>query len=62
MTTNKRSNGYIRRSLDAFIRSRERRAERLVSRTLLSFDDDTLKAAGYDRAELLRRAGNGTLL
>lgn len=55
MTTIK-STGFLRRSLNAFIAARERQAERYVSRTLLAFDDHTLKSHGYDRRELERRA------
>lgn len=54
MTT--RISSFLRRSLDAFIAAREREAEIYVSRTLLSLDDKTLKAHGYDRAALKRAA------
>ncbi|MCO5065407.1 MAG: hypothetical protein M9924_13475 [Rhizobiaceae bacterium] len=47
---------FLRRSLDAFIAAREREAEVYVSRALLSFDDDTLKAHGYDRNTLRKSA------
>jgi hypothetical protein len=49
--------GFFRSALDALIAAREKQAEAYVSRALLGFDDKTLKAYGYDRAELARRAG-----
>lgn len=47
---------FLRRSLDNLIAAREREAEIYVSRTLLSLDDKTLKASGYDRSALKRKA------
>jgi hypothetical protein len=49
--------GFFRSALDALIAAREKQAQAYVSRALLSFDDKTLQAYGYDRAELARRAG-----
>lgn len=57
MTTTFKPHGFLRRSLDAFIAAREREAERYVSRVLLGFDDETLRASGYDRKDLERRIG-----
>ena len=51
-----RIKSFLRRSLDAFIAAREREAEIYVSRALLSFDDETLKAHGYDRNALRKTA------
>mgnify|MGYP000491076228 CR=1 FL=1 len=44
--------GFLRAALDAVIAGREREAERHVARMLLMFDDETLTARGYDRAEV----------
>jgi hypothetical protein len=49
--------GFFRNAVDALIAAREKQAEAYVSRALLGLDDRTLKAYGYDRAELARRAG-----
>jgi hypothetical protein len=54
MPTTNRLRGLLRRSLDAFIAAREREAELYVNRTLLSFDDETLRLRGYDRKDLER--------
>jgi len=54
MTTRR---GFFRNAVDALIAAREKQADAYVSRALLGLDDRTLKAYGYDRAELLRRAG-----
>ena len=56
MATTNKPRSFLRRSLDAFIAAREREADILVSRTLLSFDDQTLRLRGYDRKDLERRA------
>lgn len=47
--------GFVRNAVNAFIRARERQAERYVNGALLMLDDETLKANGYNRAELRRR-------
>lgn len=52
-----KTRGLFRRSLDAFIAARERQAQVLVNRTLLSFDDETLRAHGYNRADMIKNAG-----
>jgi len=56
MTTTSRSRGFIRGVIDAFIAARQREADRYISRTLLSYDEKTLRAHGYERADLERRA------
>lgn len=57
MTT--RTRGIFRNAMNALIAAREKQAQAYVNRALLSFDDATLKAYGYDRAELTHRAGSG---
>lgn len=54
--TKQKLHGLFRRTLDAYIAARERQAQVIVSRTLLSFDDETLKAHGYRRSDLIREA------
>ncbi len=50
--------GFFSRVLDAMIKARMREAERQVVAQLLTFDDKTLAALGYDRSELV--AGRNT--
>lgn len=47
--------GFFRRAIRSLIETREREAARYVNTVLLSFDDETLQANGYNRAELLGR-------
>ena len=47
--------GFFRSAVGALIAAREKQAARYVNSLLLSLDDETLKAHGYDR-EQLRRA------
>ncbi|CAG0996334.1 MAG: hypothetical protein F9K19_18540 [Rhizobiaceae bacterium] len=47
--------GFFRNTFNAFIAARERQASQYVNGALLMLDDEALKAAGYDRAELRRR-------
>lgn len=54
--TKQKPHGLFRRGLDAFIASRERQARIIVSRTLLSLDDNTLKNHGYNRSDLIKDA------
>lgn len=56
MPTTQKHGGFLRRSFNALIAAQEREAERYVSRTLLTFDDDVLKSYGFDRKDLERRA------
>ncbi|PTW58793.1 hypothetical protein C8N35_10997 [Breoghania corrubedonensis] len=44
--------GLFRRALDRMVSARERQARRYVNGYLLSLDDATLNAYGYDRSEL----------
>ncbi len=41
--------------------AREKQAERQVSAVLLNFDDETLRKAGFNRADLARKA-NGAFM
>ena len=47
--------GFFSRILDAMINARMREAERQVVAQLLTFDDQTLAALGYNRSELVAR-------
>ena len=44
--------GMFRRALDRMVSARERQARRYVNGYLLSLDDATLNAYGYDRRQL----------
>ena len=56
MTTNSNRRGFFRNALNAMISAREKQAALYVNNALLGLDDATLKAHGYDRAELTRRS------
>lgn len=56
MATNSARHGFFRNALGAMMAARERQASRYVAGVLLKYDDDTLKAGGYSRAELEKRA------
>lgn len=47
--------GFFRNTINAFLAARERQANQYVNGALLMLDDETLKAAGYDRRELSKR-------
>ena len=49
--------GFFRSAFDAIVEARQKEANRYVSNALLMLDDATLKAHGYDRAELRKRGG-----
>ncbi|WP_306030506.1 MULTISPECIES: hypothetical protein [unclassified Stappia] len=49
------SKGLFRKAIDSMVAARERQARRYVNGYLLSLDDATLAAYGYDRAELERQ-------
>lgn len=55
MTATANKAGFFRRAIRSLIESRERQAARYVNSVLLTLDDDTLQANGYNRAELLGR-------
>ena len=57
LSTSTHKNGFLRGMMSAFVARREREAERQVLRTLLMFDDSTLRGAGINRTELQRRVG-----
>ena len=48
--------GFFRGAMDAIIAARQAQANRQVNNALLLLDDETLRAHGYTRAELKRRA------
>lgn len=49
---------FFRNALDSLVAARTRQAERYVNGALLMLDDETLKANGYNREELKRRAAH----
>ncbi len=51
--------GFFRNAVDAMIAAREKQASRYVASTLLMLDDETLRASGYNRADLERSSGGG---
>lgn len=53
-----RLNGFFRKGFDRFVEARTREASRYVNAGLLMLDDETLKARGYDRKELSKRANS----
>jgi hypothetical protein len=55
MTATAKRAGLFRRAIRSMVAARERQAEFYVNSVLLSFDDATLHAHGYSRAELLAR-------
>lgn len=54
--TSKTSRGFFRSAFNAIVNARQVQAERYVAGVLLSLDDETLRAGGFDRAELRKRA------
>lgn len=56
MATNSARHGFFRNAIGAMMAAREKQAARYVAGVLLKYDDDTLKAGGYSRAELEKRA------
>lgn len=55
MTATANKAGFFRRAIRSLIEARERQAESYVNSVLLTLDDDTLHAHGYNRAELISR-------
>lgn len=55
MATSKR-HGFFRNAIGAMMAAREKQASRYVANALLLCDDETLKASGFSRAELEKRA------
>ncbi|WP_353025895.1 hypothetical protein [Mesorhizobium sp. M1399] len=58
MSTISARRGFFRSAVNALIEARQREASRYVSGVLLGFDDETLKAHGYDREELKKAANS----
>ena len=56
MATNSRGNGFFANAIGAMMAARERQASRYAASVLLKLDDATLRAQGYDRADLRKRA------
>ena len=49
-------NSFFRNAYDRVVEARARKADRYVSRALLSLDDSTLAVIGRNRAELSSKA------
>lgn len=58
MATNSKGNGFFRSMLNGMMAAREQQANRYVAGALLHFDDETLRARGYNRADLRKSAGS----
>lgn len=56
MAHNSAKRGFFRNAVDALVAARQKQANRYVNGALLMFDDETLKAHGYNRDDLMRRA------
>lgn len=50
------SKGFFSSAFNAIVKARQAQADRHVASVLLSLDDDALRAGGYDRADLRKRA------
>lgn len=59
LTSTRASGSFMRRALDRMIEARSVQARRYVNGYLLSLDDATLAAHGYDRSQL-EREGSAT--
>ncbi|QFT31051.1 hypothetical protein K1718_09955 [Roseibium porphyridii] len=59
-TTTSTRNGFMRRAFDRMVEARSVQARRYVNGYLLSLDDATLAAHGYDRDELEREGSTTT--
>ncbi|MBD8890552.1 hypothetical protein [Roseibium litorale] len=60
--TNRASGSFVRRALSRMVEAREKQARRYVNGYLLSLDDATLAAHGFNRAELEREGSVGMIL
>ncbi|MFD1696505.1 hypothetical protein [Roseibium aestuarii] len=60
--TNTISNNFVSRALGRMVEAREKQARRYVNGYLLSLDDATLTAHGYDRASLEKEGRTGALI
>lgn len=56
MAHNSVKHGFFRNAFDAMVAAREKQARAYIRGALLLMDDETLKAHGYNREELKRRA------
>lgn len=56
MATNSARHGFFRNAIGAMMAAREKQASRYVAGVLLKYDDETLRAGGFTRAELEKRA------
>lgn len=54
-------NSFVRRAFDRLVEARVQQARRHVNGYLLSLDDATLTAYGYDRRELEREGSTGAI-
>ncbi|MXN63532.1 hypothetical protein GR183_01330 [Stappia sp. GBMRC 2046] len=54
--------GLFNKAVDRMVAARERQARRYVNGYLLSLDDATLSAYGYDRKELERESRFGSII
>ena len=55
------STGFVRRAFDRMVDARAKQARRYVNGYLLSLDDATLAAHGFDRAELEREGATSNI-
>ncbi|MBO0343680.1 hypothetical protein [Roseibium limicola] len=56
------SGNFVSRAFGRMVEAREKQARRFVNGYLLSLDDATLAAHGYDRVELEREGSTGAML
>lgn len=59
-TSTRTGNGFVRRAFDRMIEARSIQARRYVNGYLLSLDDATLAAHGYDRDRLEREGASSS--
>lgn len=50
--------GFFRNAINAFVAARERQASHYVNSALQMLDEETLRARGYDLADLRKRGGS----
>ncbi|MET0170687.1 MAG: hypothetical protein ABW191_09955 [Aliihoeflea sp.] len=53
--------GFFRNAMNALVEARTRQADRYVNGALLMLDDETLRAHGYKREDLAKRASTSYL-
>ncbi|MBD8876295.1 hypothetical protein [Roseibium polysiphoniae] len=59
--TNRSSDSFVRRAFGRMVEAREKQARRYVNGYLLSLDDATLAAHGFERSELEREGTAGMI-